>query len=174
MRYLICLLSMLIFPVFADAAGMIVYGDGFSFGIEEPKGWVADTTSGSDQGANVVLYEKGQTWADAPVVMYVNVAKDEKAGVAGLISNDSKRFRKRCPSIKISPIEIEGKKGKVESKIFDCPTENYEVVSYLDVKDAICIMVMSGRNGDAVQEKLPAFKEFVKTFFWFTSNVKFK
>ncbi len=172
MRFIIMLIVMLMVPMFAHA-DTIVYGKDFSFSIKELKGWISDIESGREQGINVALYEDGTTWADAPVVMYVNVTERKGNGLPDLVSYETANFKRACSEIKISKADILPKSGRSESRIFDCPTNNYEVVTYLEQKDKICILVMSGRNRNIVEAKLPAYKELVKGFTWLTSNVKF-
>ena len=51
---------------------VVIEGDDHLFMVAAPKGWVLDDTSGLGSRIRCVFYPKGQTWAAAPTVMYVN------------------------------------------------------------------------------------------------------
>ena len=51
---------------------LVVEGDDHLFMVSAPKGWVLDDTSGMGSRIRCVFYPKGQRWATAPTVMYVN------------------------------------------------------------------------------------------------------
>ena len=40
---------------------LLVYGEGFIFGIKEPKGWQADTANASSVNANILFYKPSET-----------------------------------------------------------------------------------------------------------------
>lgn len=60
-----------IVPAWSDAEqklnNLLIYGEGFIFGVKEPEGWTGDTEHASDFSANVFFYSNkkaldGEAW----------------------------------------------------------------------------------------------------------------
>ena len=51
---------------------IVIEGDNHLFMISAPDGWVLDDTSGMGSRIRCVFYRKGEKWASASTVMYVN------------------------------------------------------------------------------------------------------
>ena len=99
--FVICILFLLICArgsAQENFRGGIVYGPKAAFNISAPERWVLDNESGKNQGLPCVLYPKGESWADAPTVMYAKIAgtqfEDVKAFVAMAITDMEKTRRK--------------------------------------------------------------------------------
>ncbi|MGQ0585697.1 MAG: hypothetical protein ACT4PK_00635, partial [Gammaproteobacteria bacterium] len=50
-----------------------VHGDNHCFHFGKPRGWIADASSGLDQGLSFVFYPDTGTWASSPAVIYARV-----------------------------------------------------------------------------------------------------
>src|SRR5271157_3178488 len=78
---------------------LLIYGDGFLFGVKEPSGWSGDTDNASRLRANVVFYNNKETFQTSTTIIYIqaghktdnDLSKDMEADVAG--------YRRRYPSI---------------------------------------------------------------------------
>lgn len=54
---------------------LIVYGEGFAFGVREPQGWVGDIQNSHKFGANIIFYRKSETIENAKALIRILVAK---------------------------------------------------------------------------------------------------
>lgn len=123
-------------------AGLVIWGEGFMLTVQEPSGWVASSDAGRVDGLPVVLFQKGRTWQNSPVVMYARVVRTPK-DLASFIAADELSFQSNCPSIQISTV------GPAERR-FACSSgsaPNMELVHYARVAPGILVWVMSARTG---------------------------
>ena len=73
----------------------IVYGPKAAYKIDAPKNWVLDNNSGKSIGLPCVLYLKGYTWENSPVIMYAKIAGTTFEKVDSFISFAIKEFVRR-------------------------------------------------------------------------------
>jgi len=66
------------FAIAGDKPGLdslIVYGEGFAFGVKEPQGWVGDVQNSHKFGANIIFYRESETMENAKALIRILVAK---------------------------------------------------------------------------------------------------
>jgi hypothetical protein len=145
----------------------ILYGDDHAFGIVVPRGWTVDDTSGINSKIRVVLYPKGQAWASAPTVMYVNPLhqkQEQRRTLRQMIEQDIADFRKQAPRGTVSsqaPLETAaGQPAEVRYFAPDggAPTE---AVAYVAEDQLVMLLVLQARDNAAFQKNLPAFRSLV-------------
>jgi hypothetical protein len=121
-------------------AGLMIWGDGFMMTVQEPAGWTASSDAGRANGLSVVLFQKGNTWQNSPVVMYARLVKTTK-DLSAFIAADVRDFQQSCPGIQISDVNSTEKR-------FVCKTggaPNAELVHYTRTTLGIVAWVMSAR-----------------------------
>jgi hypothetical protein len=145
----------------------ILYGDDHAFGIIVPKGWTVDDTSGINSKIRVVLYPKGQTWAGAQTVMYVNPLhqkQEQRRTLRQMIEKDVADFKKQSPRGSVSaqaPLQTAvGQSAEVRYFAHDDgpPTE---AVAYVAEDQLVMLLVMQSRDGAGFRQNLPAFQSLV-------------
>jgi hypothetical protein len=145
----------------------ILYGDDHAFGIVVPSGWTVDDTSGIGSKIRVVLYPKGQAWATAPNVMYVNPLhqkQEQRRTLRQMIEQDIADFRKQAPHGSVStqpPLETAlGQPAEVRYFARDggAPTE---AVAYVAEDQLVMLLVLQSRDNAGFQKNLPAFRSLV-------------
>lgn len=165
-KYALCLLACLVAMPCWAGDGMIILAGSVSFIVNPPVGWVVDTRSGALQGVNVVLYPKGQTWQNAPAVMYARVPEKEKQTFAQFIAIDEKVFQDSCPGIQIQSITIQADpQYPIQSRRFICSSgaaQNSELVSYVDAGKSFVVWVASARSKSDLERIQPAFVQLVR------------
>lgn len=147
----------ILIPVVAYA-GVVVWGDGFMLTVQEPPGWVASSDAGRSDGLPVVLFQKGSSWQNSPVVMYARVVRTPK-DIASFITSDERTFQRNCPGIQISNT------GPAEKR-FACSSgsaPNTELVHYSRVPPGILVWVMSARTGKDLDRFANDFRKVVAT-----------
>lgn len=148
----------------------ILYGDNHAFGITPPPGWTVDDTSGLGSKIRVVLYPKGQQWASATTVMYVNPLH-QKAGtrrtLLQMIQHDVAEFGKKAPKGRVTEGRAlrTGKAKSAEIRYFapagGAPTE---AVAYVPEDDLVMLLVLSSRDPAGFKRHLPAFESLVASY----------
>ena len=158
---------------------VVVEGDDHLFMVAAPAGWVVDDTSGMGSRIRCVLYPKGQTWANAPTVMYVNPMHGnaiKERTVSAMIAEIEKEFRKRAPKGRVVDAGTlktgAGKSASVRHFSYDGGPVT-EAVAYVPESELLMLVVLSSRDAKAFQANLPAFKELVGTYAWVGSNKEF-
>lgn len=159
---------------------LVVEGDNHLFMVSAPAGWVLDDTSGMGSRIRCVFYPKGQKWATAPTVMYVNPlhgfsAKERK--VSALIADSQKQFLQRSPKGRVTdagtlPTSVTGKNAIVRYFSEDGGPP-HEAVAYVPEKDLVMLIVLSSRTPAGFQKALPAFRELVSFYAWVGTNKEF-
>ena len=158
---------------------VVIEGDDHLFMVAAPAGWVVDDTSGMGSRIRCVLYPKGQKWANAPTVMYVNPMHGnaiKERTVSAMIAEIEKEFRKRAPKGRVVDAGTlktgAGKTASVRHFSYDGGPLT-EAVAYVPEEELLMLVVLSSRDSKGFQANLPAFKELVGTYAWVGSNKAF-
>ena len=153
-----------------ESGGGIIYGETYAFNLNAPKGWMFDNESGVQQGLYCVLYPKGSTWQDSPVIAYararertatVQTADDAaKAAVDDFHARGNPKYEgKRVKTIKT--------KNGVEGVVYHFSGDrfgNYEAMVYFVEAKTINVVVLNSRNRQAFEDALPAFDEIAQSY----------
>lgn len=179
-KYLILSLTLLIsYTGFGqeDMQTGIIYGYNHAFSLTAPKGWVLDNKSAVKYGIYAVFYKKGESWANAETVMYVNTASFENSAhrtLEELINYDLDNFRKNYSNLEI----LDGKdiqiKDGISAKVKYLSGEsykNYEAIAYIAAKNTGIMIIMSSRTKDGFDKSLDAFEKLVKSYFYIADKV---
>lgn len=145
----------------------ILYGDDHAFGIVVPKGWTVDDTSGINSKIRVVLYPKGQSWAGAQTVMYVNPlhqAQEQRRTLRQMIEKDIADFKKQAPKGSVSaqaPLKTAvGQSAEVRYFAHEAGSPT-EAVAYVAEDQLVMLLVMQSRDAAGFKQNLPAFQSLV-------------
>ena len=148
----------------------LLYGDDHVFAICAPTGWVIDDSSGMGSKIRVVLYPKGQKWATAQTVMYVNpLHQDAKRPkpLRDMIAHDMTAFRKNNPKgVALSgPMMPTATEKKAEVRFFAHDGgKPHEAVAYVAEDELVMLLVLSSRTAEEFSRALPAFQLLVKSY----------
>lgn len=147
----------------------IVYGPKGAYKIDAPKNWILDNKSGMSDGLPCVLYIKGFTWQNSPVIMYAKIASPSFEKMDKFIAFAVKEFKKEDSNFYYKEL----KKGKTDSSnylIMDYqggPYNSFERVFYVQMKKAVGYVVFSARNKDD-------FIKYADAIFEVTQSYKYK
>ena len=148
----------------------LLYGDDHVFAICAPSGWVIDDSSGMGSKIRVVLYPKGQKWATAPTVMYVNpLHQDAKRPkpLRDMIAHDMTAFKKNNPKgvVLSGPMMPTATEKKAEVRFFaHNGGKPHEAVAYVAEDELVMLLVLSSRTAEDFSRALPAFQLLVKSY----------
>ena len=154
MKNFISIISFLLISIFTIGQEQfpsgIVYGPKAAYKIDAPKNWVLDNNSGKSMGLPCVLYLKGYTWENSPVIMYAKIAGTTFEKVDSFISFAVREFVKEDPNFS----HTELKRAKIDSfqyVVMDYiggPYKSYERVFYVQMPKAVGYVVFSARNNE--------------------------
>lgn len=155
----------------------IIYGNDNSFVVKAPKGWILDTKSGLSSGLTAVFYPKGSSWEKGVTVMYCNSASKKVKGnetLQQIMDFDIGRFKNEQGG----EINDGGKVTTSDSNtafikyFYDKKNKNYEAVAYIDESNVVVFLVISSKDKDDFGKSIESFKEFIKSYYYLTDNVK--
>jgi hypothetical protein len=158
-----------------DMNSGIIYGDNHAYSLTAPKGWVLDNSSGVEQGLYTVFYKKGESWENAPTVMYTNTASLENEQfktIKQFIDFDIESFKKDEPGIKITKGDNIHIKDSLNAYVRYFAGKNYEVVAYIDAGKIAVVVIMTSRSKTGIDESLQAFSDLVKSYFFISDKVE--
>jgi hypothetical protein len=153
-----------------------VYGKDHAFAITAPDGWVLDNRAEQNNGLHAVFYPVGSSWAKSAIVMYANSASKSQGQetVDELIAYDTGQFKTKSPKlsvVELKPIETKNGKAKV-LKFSGDQFRNTEAVAYIDSPKAVVMLVLTSRDNAGFETTYPAFVALVKSYSFFTSDVR--
>jgi len=158
---------------------VVIEGDDHLFMVAAPRGWILDDTSGMGSRIRCVFYPKGQTWASAPTVMYVNPMHGyglKERTVSAMIAENEREFHKRAPKGRVfeagSLKTASNKTAKVRHFAYD-GGEPTEAVAFVPENELVMLVVLSARDTKGFQSGLGPFRELVGTYAWVGSNKEF-
>ena len=163
----------------ADTAvrqALVIEGDDHLFMVTAPPGWVLDDTAGMGSRIRCVFYPKGQKWATAPTVMYVNPLHGFGAKtrtVTTLMAEDAQAFRKRAPRGQITDAGslATSEKNIARVRYFsDDGGPPHEAVAYVPDKDLVMLLVLSAHTPQGFQQALGAYHQLVASYAYVGTN----
>jgi hypothetical protein len=86
--------------ILARLSGLVVYGGGFAFSVEEPVNWRGDTQSAARWGANVIFYKQGALLSDpGTAVIRIGVFKKANEDTSKDLEADMNEYRSKYPKV---------------------------------------------------------------------------
>ncbi|MBI5175443.1 MAG: hypothetical protein HY986_21340 [Candidatus Melainabacteria bacterium] len=159
-----------------DNGSGIFYGEGHSYALSAPSGWVLDTQAGRSQGLVAVFYPRGSSWSDSPVVMYSRIVKRDGRSLEKVIRADIDYMKEASPEIKESkqePIPYGNPSKPAQLRYLSADKNgNVEAVAYMEEPDWVVFCVLSARNQEQFEKAVPALKELVSSYHYLTNQVQ--
>ena len=143
---------------------LIVYGEGFAFGVKEPAGWKADTKNAATLDANILFYRPAETIDTAIALIKIRIGSKVDENTAGDLAADMDGYKSRYPGIQFRDLDVSHGKYRVFSKLFTVPDQFYEYVVYLNPGKQTTKLFSVSMNKEklaATREELAAFSEIV-------------
>jgi hypothetical protein len=152
---------------------LLIYGNGYMFGVKEPDGWHGDTDQiASKYQVNVVfLPPKESRKNDVTIRVRVNHKTDENT--IEDLEYDMQGYRKEYPAVQFSDLKISHDKYKTFARTAYIPKSFYEYVAYLNPGTGnpyIFSVAMSKRDEPATEAELKAFESILKSLVWLSAT----
>lgn len=166
--YVILLLTI---PLLAFAEDGYIFGENHCFYFSAPTGWVADGSSGKNQGLVFVFYPSNSSWSKATTVIYPKVVdmsknlKEPKDQVAQTLELFHTKYK--------SPNSKAEKAGTIQSlsgafgefyKFTGDQWGNTELVVYFKGRETINYFVMTSRDAADLEKNRTSLEEIAKSY----------
>lgn len=153
----------------APMSAEIVEGNGYSFFLSAPAGWVLDKSVSSDDESDAVLYPQGTTYRNAPSLLYVSIALkgDGFKDLADLLHQDEEWGRQQGPHFHLRNgprLQTRLKKGVPVYFYLGLKDGTSEATAYVDETDVIVVFTLSSANEQILHEDLPALQTAVESY----------
>ena len=134
--FLVCLVVFcwIVQPSFAQQKldQLLVYGDGFIFGVKEPLGWKGDIASAGNLQSNVILHEGGQPPESSQGLIRIRVNDKVDENTEADLDEDMRGYRAQHPKIQFKDLTVKNPEYPCLAKVFYVPGEFYEYVAYVN------------------------------------------
>ena len=155
-------------PGDGDPVTAMVSGKGYRFLLRAPQGWILDSQGGASRGLTTVFYRKGETFKDAPAILYANVApRPGGEALDAFVARELARARERSPDLRAvaaAPVRTaSGNTADVRTVSGD-RHGNREALAFLAERESFVILVLSARSPEAFDAAMPAFRAFVQSY----------
>ncbi len=148
---------------------LIVYGDGFAFGVKEPDSWRADTEDLARKYHVNVLFAPAKQRGTSDVTIRVRLNKKVDENTIEDLNYDMEQYKKDYPEAKFNDLSIEHPEYKTFVKLVYMPDQFYEYVAYVNpgpISKFTFSAAMSKRLKPATPEELMAFESVLKSLLW--------
>jgi hypothetical protein len=157
----------------------IVYGDGFSYFLTAPEGWVLDNTAGVDLGLHAVFYPRGSTWTASPAVMYANTVERDTVSqsLEAFIADVVQKTRAEAPTIRVRKVPAlttrDGKRAEIRVFTGD-KRGNCDRVAFIPEGHIFVMVTLTSKTPHAYAQSTSAFDALVSSYQFFTEDVTVK
>lgn len=149
--------------------GEMVQGEGYSFFLTAPIGWVLDKDRASAEEADALLYPQGSTFQNAPSILYVSVAVkgDGFKDFKDLLRQDEEAARLQNPHLRLQNGPLLQTRLKKNVPLFlylGLKGGGGEALVYVEEKEMVVIFTLVSSNEQILHEDLPALQAAVGTY----------
>ena len=171
--------KLILLPLFAAlplwAAGFLpdprsqsIRGEGGTFRVTPPWGWVLDRGMGKTVETDAVLYPKGTTYKDAPSVLYVTAAPSDGApDLKSFLKRELKELKSENPKLKVEEGPVLATRLLKPSPVrfySGFKDGHFEAVAYVSERGFTMVFVLSTSDEKVLQEDLPALQALAASY----------
>lgn len=139
---------------------LMVYGNGFMFGVKEPEGWLGDWEKAAALRSNIIFYPKGHDLHTAYGIIRVRVNKKRDENTAQDLAADMEGYRKRFPGVEFLDLQAAHPDYQCFPKLFLLEGTFHEYVAYVNPGPAYWYMFSVAINTGKARAKDPELEAF--------------
>jgi hypothetical protein len=147
---------------------LLVWGEGFSFGVTEPAGWTGHTEDAYRYRLNIYFCLGRKKIDNSPAIMHITVLDKGNRSIQEHLEYDMENYKKNYQNIEFQDFSIEGLKYEALAKIFIIEDKTVDYVCFLDPgkgSQLYVVFVLHG-PGDTTPHYQEDFVKLVKSFAW--------
>jgi len=148
---------------------LLVYGDGFAFGVKEPDGWQGDTGEIAARYHVNVVFQSPDEPPQSDVTIRVRINKKVDENTIEDLNYDMDGYKQKFPNVQFGDLNLAHAEYKTFAKIFFIPNQFYEYVAYLNPgpgKRFILSVAMSKKGAPTTESELKAYETVLKSIAW--------
>jgi len=157
-----------------DKDALLVYGQGWMFGVIEPKGWLCHTEDAYRYHMNAYFCLGKNNIDNSPAIMHISVYGKGRDTIQQSLAFDIENYKKHHKKVELQEFPISELAYESVSKIFAYDKKTVDYVCFLDPdKDSplYLIFVLHGpKNVSHNYEK--DFLSLIRSLKWFGGNAK--
>src|SRR5471030_1263108 len=111
---------------------LIVYGDGFSFSVKEPTGWMGDIANANKYKANIIFYKNKAELKNVGTIVQVLTFKKEDEHTEDDLREDLNAYKKDYPTVKFQDFSVTHSSYRCFSKIAYVDQKFFQYIVYLN------------------------------------------
>ena len=143
---------------------LMVYGNGFMFGVQEPAGWLGDWEKASALRSNIIFFPRGHNLHTAYGIIRVRVNKKKDENTAQDLAADMEVYRQKYPGIEFLDLQAAHPRYPCFPKLFLLEGKFHEYVAYVNPGPDFWYMFSIALNtgkARATDSELVAFRTVV-------------
>jgi hypothetical protein len=140
---------------------LIVYGNGFMFGVKEPDGWHGDTEGAARFQANILFYPAGRALGRDDPLIRVGIYDKKDENTAADLEADMTSYRKAHPDVRFEDLDAPHPQYATYPKLFAAQGRFYEYVVYVNPGKGfqyLFSVALSTGKRPATEAELEAFR----------------
>jgi len=157
---------------------LIVYGDGFAFGVKEPDDWRADTGEiARKYHVNILFAPRQAAGGNENVTIRVRVNRKVDENTIEDLNYDMEQYKKEFPEAEFTDLSVKHPEYRTFAKLVCVPDQFYEYVAYINpgpVSRFTFSAAMSKTSKPATPEEMKAFESVLKSLVWLSAGVSQK
>lgn len=163
----------LLFPFFltiiSPAWGEWIQGNGFSYSLDAPIGWVLDRSMASQAEADLVLYPQGSSYykADSVITLTTFELGGNTKTLDDLIQKDEKEGKASNPQMTVQRGPLLRTKQMRSARLYfylKLKDGTCQAAAYVEEDSRVMLFVLSCPNAQVLHEDLPALQETVGSY----------
>lgn len=176
-RYILAaaLVLMAMVPTHAqDKDALLIFGQGWMFGVMEPKGWLCHTEDAYRHHVNAYFCIGKKSFKKSPAIMHISVYGKGGNSIQQSISFDIENYKKHSKTLDLQEFLIEGSNYELVSKKYIIDDKKADYVCFLDPgKDSplYLIFVLHGPKEESAKYEKD-FVSLVKSLLWMGGGFK--
>lgn len=141
---------------------LLVYGQGFMFGVREPDGWQGNTERAASLKVNILFYPEGHRGKLAEGIIRVGIYDKSDENTAMDLQADMDSYRRKYPGVRFEDFEAPHGLYTSFPKLFYVEGDFHEYVAYVNPGASFWYMFSVSLNtgtAPASENEMAAFRE---------------
>lgn len=142
-------------------------GQGFSFRILEPDGWVIDSRAAL-QIANFIMYRRGDDWRQADTVVFARlVPRSPEEQLKDFVEADRNQYAQGCPFFESQELDWNlSSPHQFLVRAYTCPSVRKEIVAVTRVPRFFVVFALTSQPRARAEAAFPVFQQLLSSFEW--------
>lgn len=149
----------------AEKPPLVIQGQGFSFSVSQPDGWLADEQAMKKYQANLAFAPKPEPGKEPEASIVIQARRKVNENVALNLESDKQAYRQKDPGVQFAALDVKHPFYAVFPQLISKPGEYYVYTTYLNPKGFgyFLSVVMPRKKSPATPQELAAYKAVVES-----------